>query len=134
MRKPERIYVAGPYSSHDTNLHDSPRITQHNVDKAVKIAIALIEKGHYICVPHLSHYIHTNPRMMKDMGTWWYIQDNTFIDHWATALFYMSPSYGTDLELERAKKLGLKIYKNLDEVPNLNDLEEPVVIREGHQW
>jgi len=53
----------------------------------------------------------------RDDGDWWYEHDNTFINHWAEALYYLAPSKGADAELKLAKKLGLKIFYKLDEVP-----------------
>ena len=49
----------------------------------------------------------------------WYDFDNTFLDDWATALFYIAPSKGADAELERASKHRLKIFRDLSEVPDL---------------
>jgi hypothetical protein len=117
MPEPERIYIAGPYCPKDCSLHDAARIAQHNTDKAIEIANALIEKGHFVFVPHLSHYIHVHYSCKKDYGYFWYEEDNTFLKTWATALFYISPSKGADMELELAKELGFKIYYSLDEVP-----------------
>lgn len=115
----ERIYIAGPYCPRGCNLHDAARIAQHNVDEAIEVANALIEKGHFVFVPHLSHYIHTHYSSHKDRGAWWYLEDDTFLDHWATAFFYIGRSPGADAELDKAKKLGLKIYYYFVEVPNV---------------
>lgn len=112
-----RIYVAAPYSARTKNTHTAVQEVAHNVDKAIRVAIKLIEKGHYPFVPHLSHYIHTNMSCPKDYGDWYYDYDNSFLTHWAEALFYVEPSFGADNELKLAKKLGLEIFFDLDEVP-----------------
>jgi len=113
-----RIYVAGPYSPTIAKTkHDASRVTQHNTDKAIEIGNALIEKGHFVYIPHLSHYVHIHHSCKRDYHEWWYEQDNTFIYNWADALFYISPSKGADAELELAKKLGFKIYYRLEDVP-----------------
>ncbi len=119
MVKPLRIYIAGPYCPRNCSLHDAVRIAQHNTDKAIEIANALIEKGHYVFVPHLSHYIHTHYSCKRDYGEWWYDEDNTFLEHWANALFYLGKSRGVDKELKLAKKLGLRIFYSLEEVPKV---------------
>ena len=111
-----RIYIAGPYCPKDCSLHDASRIAQHNTDKAIEIGNALIEKGHFVFIPHLSHYVHIHYSCKKDYGNWWYDEDITFLEHWATAFFYISSSWGADMELEFAKKKGLKIFYSLDEV------------------
>ena len=116
MSKRERIYIAGPYQANDCSLHDAPRVTQHNVDKAITVANALIERGHYVFCPHVSHYIHTHASCHRDYYEWWYEEDLTFLDHWATALFFIDHSRGSSMELERAKQLGLTIYTELDQV------------------
>lgn len=123
--EPFRIYVAGPYSpSKNCDSHNIPREVQHNVDKAIIIGNEIHELGHYAFVPHLSHYMHINPSSKTDFGTWYYELDNTFIDYWANALFYISPSYGTDMELCRSKLRGYKIFYNLYEIPNINNYKE----------
>lgn len=119
INKPLRIYVAGPYCPRNCELHDAARVAQKNTDIAITVGNALIEKGHYIFVPHLSHYLQTHVSAKKDYGFWWYEEDNTFLEHWATALFYISSSYGADSELTLAKKLGLKIFYDLKKVPNI---------------
>jgi hypothetical protein len=101
------------------DLHDASRIAQHNTDTAIAIGNSLIEKGHFVFVPHVSHYIHTHWSCKRDYGEWWYEEDLTFLYRWANALYYISPSKGTDLELEIAKKLGLRIFRSLEEVPEV---------------
>jgi hypothetical protein len=98
-------------------LHDAARIAQHNTDRAIEMANALIEKGHYVFVPHLSHYIHIHRSCKRDYAEWWYEEDETFLRYWANAFFYLSSSPGADRELELAKKLGLKIFYRLEDVP-----------------
>ena len=140
----ERIYVAAPYSPKCYELHNIPLpffasevracpdnihssclnffITnslsevQQNVDRAIAAGNVIHDKGHYAFVPHLTHYLHIHYSCKVDRGVWYYDYDNTFLDHWATSFLYLAPSYGADKELDRAKKLGLKIYYNLDEI------------------
>jgi hypothetical protein len=111
-----RIYIAGPYCPQNCSLHEAAKVAQANVDKAIEIANQLIEQGHFIFVPHLSHYIHTHYSCKRDYGEWWYEEDNTFLVHWAEAIFFIDSSKGADMELELAKKLGLKIFHSLNEV------------------
>lgn len=121
--KPLRIYIAGPYCPHNVSLHDAARVTQHNVDKAIEIANALIKKGHYPFVPHLSHYIHIHYSSTGDFQEeWYYKYDISFLKHWANAFFYLFPSPGADKELKIAKELGLKIFYNLMEVPECDTI------------
>jgi len=117
-----RVYIAGPYSPRKSRTkHEALQEVSKNVQRAIEAAIALIEKGHYPYVPHLTHFIHINPKCPKDYGpSWYYEYDKTFLEHWAEALLYLGSSEGADRELELAKKLGLKIFYSLDEVPKAN--------------
>ena len=48
--------------------------------------------------------------------------DLSIIDAWASALFYMAPSLGADVELARAEENGLVIFRSLEEVPDLRNI------------
>lgn len=115
-----RIYVAGPFTPLSDDKHKCIHEASQNVHRAIRVALKLIEKGHYPFVPHLGYYIQVNPAYKKDLGQeFFYAYDNTFLDYWAEALFYIAPSFGTDNELIRADKLGLIIYYSLEDVPDL---------------
>ena len=116
---PYRIYVAGPYTPQHCDLHDASRIIQHHIDNAIIVGNKLIDKGHYAFVPHLSHYLHIHQSCNNDRGEWYYEFDNTFLTHWANALFYISASFGADNELFLAQKLHHKIFYKLSDVPKL---------------
>ena len=122
-----RIYVAGPYTPHTHTANLCIRETYQNVMRAIHIGNALVQKGHYVFVPHLSHFM-ANEEDGTHSATFWYDEDNTFIEHWATALFYISPSKGADAELALAKKVGLKIFRSLEEVP----MDEPFLLATKH--
>jgi hypothetical protein len=123
-----RIYVAGAYTPTDCTLHDAIAISSRNVEKAIEVGIELIRKGHVVYVPHLSHYIHMNRNCPLDVK--WYEFDNSFIEHWANALYFVSSSKGADAELELAKKKGLKIFYKLEDVPEVE--MERMHNRKGH--
>jgi len=116
MNEPLRIYIAGPYCPVNCSLHSASKMAQQNVDRAIEVANKLMEKGHFVFVPHLSHYVHIHYSCKRDYGEWWYEEDNTFLEHWAEAIFFIGSSKGVDMELELAKKLGLKIFYTLREV------------------
>lgn len=115
-----RIYIAGPYCPTNCSLHQAAQQAQRNVDKAIAIGNRLIEKGHFVFIPHLSHYIHIHPSCLKDYADWWYDEDNTFLEYWANAFFYISSSKGADKELKLAKIKGLKIFTELNQVPEVS--------------
>ena len=108
-----RIYIAGPYTGKSDDKHQIPKEVQRNVDHAIEIFHKLKDDGHQPYVPHLSHYLHLHPSGMDSGDTWYYEYDLTFIEHWAEAIFMLEGwkgSYGSVLELERAKELNLKVF------------------------
>jgi len=115
MVKKMKIYIAGPYCPRNCSLHDASRIAYQNTLKAIKAFHALKERGHYPFVPHLSHYIHIHGN--KDYGDWWYEFDLTFLEDWADAILSLGNSKGADMEVKRAKQLGLKVYYKIEEIP-----------------
>jgi len=111
-----RIYIAGPYTPRSEHKHVAIREAAHNVHVAIVSAIKVLEKGHIPYVPHLTHYIHTNPECKREYN--WYAIDDTILEHWAEALLYLGSSPGADHELELAKELGLRVFMSIDEIPD----------------
>ena len=104
-----RIYIAGPYSNPDENKK------QENVARAERIAVALARAGHQFFCPHL----HTKDWELKypDIPYKYYIElDLGLIETWAEALFYIGSSPGADVELAKAKELGLLVFRSLEEL------------------
>jgi hypothetical protein len=116
-KKQYKIYVAGPYTPHDCSLHDAARIAQRNTTEAIKIGNALMAKGHFVFVPHLTHYLHIHESCQIKDAKFWYDLDDSFLMDWADSLFYISPSWGADRELRWAEAKELAVFKNLGEVP-----------------
>jgi len=112
----KRIYVAGPYTA------PNPRLTQLNVNRAIEIGCALIRKGWTPFIPHLTHYIWLHPKGDFDWEVWMEL-DKVWLEV-CDALFFIAPSRGANIELELAKKLGLKIYYKLEDVPDLSKHSE----------
>jgi len=110
-----RIYVAGPYRPKTEDVHEAVRLAAHNTNKAISVGLELMKRGHIVYIPHLSHFIHTHPECDREYG--WYAFDNSFINYWAEALYYISASYGADNERKLAERLKLKIFTSMDQVP-----------------
>lgn len=110
---PLKIYVAGPISA-PTHAE-----VKANAERAIDAGIRLIYKGHHPFVPHLS--VWTNVLAQQSYTTeisWqtWMDIDDVFLQC-CDALLYLGSSRGADIELARAKELGLKIYYSVEEVP-----------------
>lgn len=104
----ERIYVAGPLTTGGGDR-------ESNYRKAIEVAVSLMAKGHDVVCPHAA----TVP--VEDAGAAyphdrWMRLDLGLIYHWATAIYFIGPSVGANMELALAEELGLRVYRSLDEV------------------
>ena len=116
MNKKMKIYIAGPYTPMNSNLHDAAWVANKNVKKAIMAGIQIIRKGHSPFIPHLTHFIHleTDEPLPKEFYYEYDIEWLKLCD----ALLYLAPSNGADIELNIAKNMNLIIYKNIEEIPN----------------
>jgi len=123
FQKPMRIYVAGPYTPSTDDKHEAVWEAYKNVRRAILAAIEIIKKGHYPFIPHLTHFIHieTDEPLPKEFYYKYDLEWLQFCD----ALLFLGPSEGANIELDWAKKHGLKIYMSIDEIPQhrqVNDI------------
>lgn len=113
--KPMLIYVAGPISA------PTFRGVLDNANKGIDAGIQLIRKGHIPFIPHLSVWANVRAQNYFDAEiSWneWMRVDDAFLQK-CDALLFLGSSKGADLELARAKELGLEIYYSVDEVPEV---------------
>lgn len=114
------ILIAGPYRSGTGN---DPELIQENMNRLEAFALPIFRKGH---IPMIGEWI-ANP-LIKLAGSK-EIGDDIFKEiQYPTAhrlltkcdaiLRIPGTSKGADQDVEVAKKLGLKIYFNLDEIPS----------------
>ncbi len=112
------IYVAGKYNAPS----DGEKL--RNTNKAIDAGIEVYKKGHYPLIPHLTHWVEKRMDYNGEpprKNTYWYDFDNLIIPS-CDALIKISAdgeSRGADLEEKLAIKLGLKIFKTLEEIPNV---------------
>ena len=105
--KGQRIYICGPLSS------DNEREQWANVAIAKRVSIELMEKGHYPFCPHLA--VHYNSDRTYEQ---WLEYDLVWLKQ-CEAIFFIGESPGANKELANAKELGLQVFHELKEVPDL---------------
>lgn len=106
------IYVAGKYSA------KTEKERLENTKAAIDIGIEILAKGHYPFIPHLSHWVdkyanETNRIIPYEKYLEW---DNQFLVL-CDGLYFINHSKGADKELALAKRLRLKIFYKLDDIP-----------------
>lgn len=113
------IYIAGRYNAPT----DGGRL--RNTNRAIDEGIKVINKGHYAHIPHLTHYIEKQMDFNGEPpreNSYWYDFDNKILPK-CDALYMINKageSVGADMEVALAKKLGLKIYYSVEDIPNAN--------------
>ena len=99
-----RIYVAGPYTKGDVAI---------NVRNAYEAANRLADLGFAPFVPHATHFWHMLfPRPYE----FWLDLDNEFLPCCGALLRLPGESSGADKEVELARKLGLPIFTEIDQI------------------
>jgi len=108
------IYVAGKYNA------DTAGEKLKNTHEAMDIGIHLMNKGHYVLIPHLTHFLDERMDYLgepKRPNEYWYKFDNMILPR-CDALFLRSHSQGADMELQLMKDLGKPTYYDLRDVPD----------------
>jgi len=99
-----KIYIAGPYSGGDV---------AQNVRIAILAAHRLSQAGCIPYVPHLSHFWHLLcPRDVE----FWYEQGLQWVEACDVLLRLPGESVGADLEVQRARELGMTIYWSVEAI------------------
>jgi hypothetical protein len=108
------IYVSGPMSA------PSGREVKDNVDRATAAGIDIMQKGHGALIPHLYYYLHRQA-LQEDIEYTWQQCMNIDLNILSRcdAMLYLGPSPGADIELEYAKRCGIKIFMSLSEIHNI---------------
>jgi len=115
MAESMRIYVAGPYTAADAKGHEI------NTSRAIDAGIAIYRKGHFPYVPHLTHFVDLRAKRTGVKLGWadYIAWDMPWLEV-CDALLYLGKSKGADLELERASRLGKRIFYSLEQIPRAN--------------
>ena len=107
-----KIYIAGPLTDAD------PAKQAQNVARAVIAGVHVMQKGHSPYIPHLSKYIN---HAAETIGVHFKYEDwmrvcFEFLPS-CEAILRLAPSPGVDRELAEVRRLGLKIYWTVEDVP-----------------
>ncbi len=114
--RPLHIYVSGPYTPRlsDRQAGREAEAIERNVARANRVALDLAARGHYPFIPHT---------MMQGWEDIHHMSTDQILDichKWVErcdALFFIAESPGARSELDHARKLGLRIFEHLDQVP-----------------
>ena len=115
--KPLLIYVSGPITNSDPNQ----RIL--NIERACDAAIAVMDKGHHVIVPHL--YEKLEHKRILSKGSGWpydrYMEMDRVLVGVSDALLRISPSPGSDIELGWAIALRKILFYSVQEIPEVDE-------------
>ena len=114
------ILIAGPYRS---GTNDDPNLMKQNLNKLQAVALPLFRKGH---IPMIGEWvalplIHLAGSQKPGDEAWEEIQypvAHRLLEKCDAVLRLDGASKGADEDVNKAKEKGLKVYFNLDEVPD----------------
>lgn len=114
------ILIAGPYRS---GTNDDPKLMQENLNKLESFALSLFRKGH---VPMIGEWvalplIHLAGSTKPGDDAWEEIQypvAHRLLEKCDAVLRIEGASKGADEDVRVAKEKGLKVYYNLEDVPD----------------
>ncbi len=112
-----RIYVCHAYGR---RRGLSMEALQRNVNASIRIGLEIIKKGHNPFIPNLYHYVHLMSNGTIDEGIFFRL-----VSEWvrfSEALFVgsePSDSQGVQAEIDMAKEIGIPIYYDIKEVPEV---------------
>ena len=115
------ILIAGPYRG---GTNDDPVLIGRNLDKLESVALPLFRKGHipmigeWVALPlmHLAGSAHIGDSVWDEIQ---YPVAHRLIEKCDAVLRIEGASKGADEDVRIAIERGLKIYYNLDEIPDL---------------
>lgn len=117
------ILIAGPYRG---GTNDAPILIKKNLDKLESVALPLFRKGHipiigeWVALPlmHLAGSKYIGDSVWDEIQ---YPVAHRLLEKCDAVLRLEGASRGADEDVRIAKERGLKIYYNLDEIPDLTE-------------
>jgi hypothetical protein len=116
------ILIAGPYRS---GTNDNPALMQKNLERLEAVALPLFRKGH---VPMIGEWvalplIHLAGSTRPGDEAWEEVQypaAHRLLEKCDAVFRIQGASKGADEDVRIAKERGLKVYYNLDEIPDVD--------------
>lgn len=114
------ILIAGPYRG---GTNDDPKLIQENLEKLEAVALPLFRKGHlpvigeWLALPlmHLAGSKHIGDSVWNEIQ---YPVAHRLLEKCDAVLRLEGESKGADNDVRIAKERGLKIYYNLQDIPD----------------
>ncbi|MEL1254481.1 DUF4406 domain-containing protein [Flavobacterium sp. DGU38] len=114
------ILIAGPYRG---GTNDDPKLIQQNLDKLEAVALPLFRKGHmpvigeWLALPllHLAGSKRIGDSVWDEIQ---YPVAHRLLEKCDAVLRLEGESKGADNDVRIAKEKGLKVYYNLEDIPN----------------
>lgn len=116
------ILIAGPYRSGTNN---DPKLIQQNMDNLEAMALPIFRKGH---IPMIGEWV-ANPLIelagSKEIGDEifqeiQYPTAHRLLTKCDAVLRIKGASKGADQDVAIAKELGLKVYTDINDIPDIN--------------
>jgi len=102
--KPIRVYITGPYTKGDV---------AQNVHAAIQAGDRLAQAGLFPFIPHLTHFWHL---LYSHDWKFWLAQDFVWLEACDVLLRLPGESNGADLEVQRARELGMTVYWSVEAI------------------
>lgn len=115
-RKPMFIYISGPYSppADETDPTKRENSIEENIRKANEAALLIAKKGHVPFVPH------TMMKGWEDFDKVPRERAMQICHNWiekCDAMYIIAPSAGAESERQLAVRRNLRIYRDIDDIP-----------------
>ena len=98
----KKVYIAGPYTKGDV---------AQNVRVAILVGDRLAKAGYAPFIPHLTHFWHL---LCPHDWAFWLEQDCHWLEACDCVLRLLGESIGADLEVRRARALGIPVYWSIE--------------------
>ena len=121
---PKKIFVSGPLTDGGSATNAE---AERNAWDAIRAGAECIKKGHYPFMPHLCIFVH---HILGGQGAhipWqqWMDMDDSYLQQ-CDALLSLGRSKGADIERSRAAEMGLEIFTDVNAIPTVDELPNPL--------